>query len=103
MQTGVCVRSVLAFFGLPQGMPEPPLSSDCTIVVVFGGLEFIRCEAPSKILVLTELRELFFSTGEADLIAHRGVRALRARGFSLRQGLCEPQRTTDCTIVVVSG
>ena len=44
-----------------------------------------------------------FSTGEADLKAHRGVRALHACVFSLPKGVLEPPRTSDCTIVVVSG
>ena len=35
--------------------------------------------------------------------AHFGVRALRARVFSLALGVLEPPRTSDCTIAVVSG
>ena len=47
-------------FSLPQGVLEPPRTSDCTIVVVSGGLGSTRCEAPSPVLVVTELRELVF-------------------------------------------
>ena len=44
---------------------EPPRTSDCTIAVVSEGLgstrrEFTRCDAPSPVLVVTELRELVF-------------------------------------------
>ena len=60
MHTGVCVRSMLAFLAPPQGMLEPPRTSDCTIAVVFGGLGSTWCEAPSQVLVVTELRELVF-------------------------------------------
>ena len=35
--------------------------------------------------------------------AQWGVRALRARVFSLPQGVLEPQRLSDSTAVVVSG
>ena len=45
-------------FSLPKGVLEPPRTSDCTIAVVSGGLEFIWCDAPSPVLVVTELREL---------------------------------------------
>ena len=47
-------------FSLPQGVLEPPRTSDCTIAVVSGGLGSTRCEAPSPVLVVTELRELVF-------------------------------------------
>ena len=47
-------------FSLPQGVLEPPRTSDCTIVVVSGGLGSTGCEAPSPVLVVTELRELVF-------------------------------------------
>ena len=57
-------RGVLALhacvFSLPQGVLEPPRTSDCTIVVVYGGLGSPECEAPSPFLVVTELRELVF-------------------------------------------
>ena len=76
---------------------------ECTILVVSGGLGTTRCEAPSQGLVVTELRELIFSTGEADLKAHWGVRALNDRVSSLLWGLLEPPRTSDCTIVFVAG
>ena len=42
------------------GLLKPPRTSDCITVVVSGGLEFIWCDAPSPVLVLTELRELVF-------------------------------------------
>ena len=55
------VRALHAcFFGLPKGVLEPPRTSDCTMVVVSGGLGSTRCEAPSPVLVVTELRELVF-------------------------------------------
>ena len=47
-------------FSTPQGALEPPLTSDCTIAVVSGGLESTGCEAPNPVLVVTELRELVF-------------------------------------------
>ena len=56
--------SVLALhacvFSLPQGVPEPPRSSDCTFAVVSGEIGSTRCEAPSPFLVVTVLRELVF-------------------------------------------
>ena len=90
-------KSNLLRLSLPRGVLE------CTILVVSGGLGTTRCEAPSQGLVVTELRELIFSTGEADLKAHWGVRALNDRVSSLLWGLLEPPRTSDCTIVVVTG
>ena len=55
------VRAVHAcVFGLPQGVLEPPRTSDCTIAVVSGELELIWYDAPSPVLVVTELRELVF-------------------------------------------
>ena len=42
------------------GVFEPPRTSDCTVVVVSGGLGSTRCEDPSPVLVVTELRELVF-------------------------------------------
>ena len=39
---------------------KPLLTSDCTIVVVSGEIEFTRCEEPSPFLVATELLELVF-------------------------------------------
>ena len=54
----MCVRSMLAILGLPEGVLEPPRISDCTIAVVSGGLGSTRCEAPSPFLVVTELCEL---------------------------------------------
>ena len=56
---GVCALHACVF-SIPQGVLEPPRTSDCTIVVVSGGLEFTRCDAPSPVLVVTELRELVF-------------------------------------------
>ena len=47
-------------FSPPKCVLEPPRSSDCTTVVVFGGLGSTGCEAPSPVLVVTELRELVF-------------------------------------------
>ena len=52
-------------FSLPQGVLEPPRISDCTIVVVSGGLGSTGCEAPSPVLVVTELRELVFQLERA--------------------------------------
>jgi len=37
------------------------------------------------------------------LKAHLGVRALHACVFSLPQGVLEPSRASDCTVVDVSG
>ena len=34
--------------------------ADCTIAVVSGKLGSTRCEAPSTVVVITELRELVF-------------------------------------------
>ena len=45
---------------LPRGVLEPPRSSYCTIVVVSGGLKTTRCEAPSPVWSVTELRVLIF-------------------------------------------
>ena len=47
-------------FSLLLGMLKPPRTSDCTTVVVSGGLGSPECEAPSPFLVVTELRELDF-------------------------------------------
>ena len=44
----------------PQGALELPRTYDTTVVVVSGGLGFTGCEAPSPVLVVTELRELVF-------------------------------------------
>ena len=52
-------------FSLPQGVLEPPRSSDSTIGVVSGGLGSTRCEAPSPFLVVSELRELVFQLERA--------------------------------------
>ena len=46
--------------GLAQGVPEPLRTSDCTIVDVSGGLQSTGCQAPSPVLVVTELREPVF-------------------------------------------
>ena len=89
-------------------MLEPPRASDCTIIVVNGGIGFSGCEAPSSFfflfsfLVVTELRELVFQL-EADLKAHWGVHALYACVLSPPQGALELPRTYDTTVVVVSG
>ena len=47
-------------FSFRKGRLEPPRASDCTIEVVSGGLGSTLCEAPSPVLVVTELRELVF-------------------------------------------
>ena len=47
--------------GLAQGVLEPARTSDCTAVVVSGGLGATRCEEPSPVLVVTKLRELVFN------------------------------------------
>ena len=47
------------------------------------------------VLVVTEICELVFSTGEADLKAHWGVLALHACVFGLSQGVLEPPRISD--------
>ena len=52
-------------FGLPQALLEPPRASDCTIIVVSGGIGSTRCEVPSPFLVVTELRELVFQLERA--------------------------------------
>ena len=57
-RTGVCVRSMLVFLAPPQGVLEPHRTSGCAILVVSGGLGSTGCEAPSPVLVVTELREL---------------------------------------------
>ena len=46
--------------GLLEGVLEPPLTFDCTIVVVSNGLGSTGCEASNPVLVVTELRELVF-------------------------------------------
>ena len=51
---------MLAFLAPPQGVLEPPRTSDCTIVVVSGGHGSTWSEAQSPVLVVTELRELVF-------------------------------------------
>ena len=52
-------------FSLAYDMLEPPRTSDCTIVFVSGGLEFIYCDAPSPVLVVNEPRELVFQLKRA--------------------------------------
>ena len=60
------VRALYAcVFSLSQGVLELPRASDCTIVVVSGGLGSPECEAPSPFLVVTELRELVFQLERA--------------------------------------
>ena len=59
-------------FGLPQGLPEPPRTSYCTIVVVSGGFDSTGCEAQSPGLVVTELFELVFQL-ERPTLKHTGV------------------------------
>ena len=55
------VRALYArVLSLALGVLEPPRTSDSTIVVVSGGLGFIRCDALSPVLVVTGLRELVF-------------------------------------------
>ena len=55
------VRALYAcVFRLPWGVVELPRASDCTIAVVSGGLGSTICEAPSPVLVVTELREQVF-------------------------------------------
>ena len=51
---------LVAFVLRPQGVLEPLRTSDCTAVVVSGVHGSTECEAPSSVLVLTELRELVF-------------------------------------------
>ena len=50
---------------LTQGVLEPPRTSDCTIVIVYGGLEFflVRCAKPG--FRVSELRELVFQLERA--------------------------------------
>ena len=57
---------------------------------------------PCPVLVISELRKVRFSLGEADLIAYWGMLALRARVLSLPQGVLEPPRTSDCAVAVIS-
>ena len=52
-------------FSLPLGVLELPRTSDCTIAVVSGGLGSTGYEAPSPVLVVTELRELVFQLERA--------------------------------------
>ena len=47
-------------FSLLQDVQEPPRTSDCTIVIVSGGLGSAECGASSPVLVVTELREIVF-------------------------------------------
>ena len=82
-------------------MPELPSTSDCTIVVVSGGLGWMRGAKPG--FGANCASRASFSTGEAVLKAHRGVRALHACVLSLPRGVLEPSRTSDCTFAVVSG
>ena len=49
---------MLAFIASPQVVLEPPRTSDCTAVVVSGGLGYTGCEAPSPVRVVTELSKL---------------------------------------------
>ena len=60
-------------------MPGPPRTSECTIVVVSGGLGSTECEVPSPVLVVTELRELVFQL-ERPTCKHTGmcVRSMHA-------------------------
>ena len=53
--------------------------------------------------MVTELRELGFSTGEADLKEHWGMRTLHARVFSLPRVCWSRPVHLICTIMVVSG
>ena len=59
-------------FGFPQGVLEPPRTSDCTIVDVSGGLGSAGCEAPSPVLVVSELWGLVFQL-ERPTSKHTGV------------------------------
>ena len=70
---------------LAWGVLDPPRASDCPIVVVSGGLGSTRCEAPSPVLVVTELRVLVFQL-ERPTGKHTGVclRSLLAFLASLR-------------------
>ena len=52
-------------FSFPRGVLEPPRASDCTIAVVSGGLGSTGSEAPSPVLVVTDLRELVFQLERA--------------------------------------
>ena len=47
-------------FSLPQGVLEPPRTSDSTIAYVPDGLGSTWCVASSPVLVVTELGELVF-------------------------------------------
>ena len=82
---------------------EPPRTSDCTTAVVSGGLASTKCEAPSPVLVLTELRELVFQlerpTRKRTIVRVRSMPSF----LTPLQGGLEPPRTSDCTIVVVYG
>ena len=59
MKTHCGVRALHAcILSLALGVLEPPRTSDCTIVIVSGGIGSTRCETLSPVLVVTELREL---------------------------------------------
>ena len=47
-------------FSPPQGVLELPRTSDCTIAIVPDGLGSTRCDAPSPVLAIAELRGLVF-------------------------------------------
>ena len=47
-------------FSFSENVLEPLCTSDSTLVVISGGLGSTECEAPSPVLVVTELRELVF-------------------------------------------
>ena len=47
-------------FGIAYSVQEPPVTSDCTIVVVSGGFRPTGCKAPGPVLVVIELCELVF-------------------------------------------
>ena len=65
---------------LTFGVLEQIRTSDCTAVVVSGGLGSTRCEAPSPVLEVTELRKLVFHL-ERPTLKYTGVCVLSMLAF----------------------
>ena len=78
---------MLAFLAPLLGVLKPPRASDCTIVVVSGGLGSTGCEAPSPLLVVTELSELVFQL-ERLTCNHTGVSMRFMLGFLASLRVC---------------
>ena len=91
---------MLAFLASPRvhwSRPVHLIALSQSFLVDLGPLGAMR---QGRVLLGTELREQVF---QLDVLkAHLGVRALHACVLNLHQGVLEPPRTSDCTIVVVS-